>query len=285
MTLAPAVARRGAGLRRGAGQSDGRVPLRTAAGLGLGAAVLWLSLLVLLPLAAVVVKATGNGWNGFWDVLTSREALSALRLTVFSSIGVAALNAIIGTLIAWVLVRDSFRGKRVVEVVIDIPFALPTIVAGLVLLTLYGPHSSLGVNWYDTTKGVILALLFVTLPFVVRTVQPVLIGLDRDVEEAAASLGASRFTTFRRIILPAILPAIAGGAALAFARAMGEYGSVVLISGGLQFKTEISSMYVYSQIENDELAAAAATATALLVISLVVIGLLDIVQRWAARHG
>ena len=141
------------------------------------------------------------------------------------------------------------------------------------------------VNWYATTRGVILALLFVTLPFVVRTVQPVLIGLERDVEEAAASLGASRFTTFRRIILPAILPAIAGGAALAFARAMGEYGSVVLISGGLQFKTEISSMYVYSQIENDELAAGAATATALLVISLVVIGLLDIVQRWAARHG
>ena len=153
MTLATAVERRGAGFRRGAGQSDGRMPLRTAAGLGLGAAVLWLSLLVLLPLAAVVVKATGNGWSGFWDALTTREALSALRLTVFSSIGVAALNAIIGTLIAWVLVRDSFRGKRVVEVVIDIPFALPTIVAGLVLLTLYGPHSPVGVNWYATTRG------------------------------------------------------------------------------------------------------------------------------------
>ena len=286
MTLAaPAVERRDAGSRRRAGQPDGRVPLRTAAGLGLGAAVLWLSLLVLLPLAAVVVKGTGNGWSGFWNALTTREALSALRLTVFSSIGVAALNAVIGTLIAWVLVRDSFWGKRVVEVVIDIPFALPTIVAGLVLLTLYGPHSPVGINWYATTKGIILALLFVTLPFVVRTVQPVLIALDREVEEAAASLGAGRFTTFRRIVLPAILPAIAGGAALAFARAMGEYGSVVLISGGLQFKTEISSMYVYSQIENDELAAAAATATALLAISLVVIGLLDIVQRWAARHG
>ena len=286
MTLAaPAVERRDAGSRRRAGQPDGRVPLRTAAGLGLGAAVLWLSLLVLLPLAAVVVKGTGNGWSGFWNALTTREALSALRLTVFSSLGVAALNAVIGTLIAWVLVRDSFWGKRVVEVVIDIPFALPTIVAGLVLLTLYGPHSPVGINWYATTKGIILALLFVTLPFVVRTVQPVLLALDREVEEAAASLGASRFTTFRRIVLPAILPAIAGGAGLAFARAMGEYGSVVLISGGLQFKTEISSMYVYSQIENDELAAAAATATALLAISLVVIGLLDIVQRRAARHG
>ena len=286
MTLAaPAVERRDAGSGRRAGQLDGRVPLRTAAGLGLGAAVLWLSLLVLLPLAAVVVKGTGNGWSGFWNALTTREALSALRLTVFSSLGVAALNAVIGTLIAWVLVRDSFWGKRVVEVVIDIPFALPTIVAGLVLLTLYGPHSPVGINWYATTKGIILALLFVTLPFVVRTVQPVLLALDREVEEAAASLGASRFTTFRRIVLPAILPAIAGGAGLAFARAMGEYGSVVLISGGLQFKTEISSMYVYSQIENDELAAAAATATALLAISLVVIGLLDIVQRWAAQHG
>ena len=286
MTLAaPAVERRDAGSRRRSGQPDGRVPLRTAAGLGLGAAVLWLSLLVLLPLAAVVVKGTGNGWSGFWNALTTREALSALRLTVFSSLGVAALNAVIGTLIAWVLVRDSFWGKRAVEVVIDIPFALPTIVAGLVLLTLYGPHSPVGINWYATTKGIILALLFVTLPFVVRTVQPVLLALDREVEEAAASLGASRFATFWRIVLPAIFPAIAGGAALAFARAMGEYGSVVLISGGLQFKTEISSMYVYSQIENDELAAAAATATALLAISLVVIGLLDIVQRWAARHG
>ena len=285
MTLAaPAVERR-TGFSRGVDQSDGRRPLRTSAGLGLGAAVLWLSLLVLLPLAAVVVKVTGNGWSGFWNALTTREALSAIRLTVFSSLVVAAVNAAIGTLIAWVLVRDRFRGKRVVEVVIDIPFALPTIVAGLVLLTLYGPHSPVGVNWYATTRGVILALLFVTLPFVVRTVQPVLIALDREVEEAAASLGASRFTTYRRIILPAILPAIAGGAALAFARAMGEYGSVVLISGGLQFKTEISSMYVYGQIENDELAAAAATATALLAVSLAVIGLLDIVQRWAARHG
>jgi sulfate/thiosulfate transport system permease protein len=285
MTFAASTGAGPAGARRGAREAEGRMPLRLAAGLGLGAAVLWLSLLVLLPLAAVVVKGTGEGWSGFWDALTTREALSALRLTVFSSISVAAVNAVIGTLIAWVLVRDSFWGKRVVEVVIDIPFALPTIVAGLVLLTLYGPHSPVGINWYATTKGIVLALLFVTLPFVVRTVQPVLLALDREVEQAAASLGASQFTTFRRIILPAILPAIAGGAALAFARAMGEYGSVVLISGGLQFKTEISSMYVYSQIENDELAAAAATATALLAISVVVMGLLDAVQRWAARRG
>ena len=239
MTLATAVERRGAGFRRGAGQSDGRMPLRTAAGLGLGAAVLWLSLLVLLPLAAVVVKATGNGWSGFWDALTTREALSALRLTVFSSIGVAALNAIIGTLdrvgpragqfpgqarrrgrYRYSLCSADHRGRP----------GAPDVVR---------PAQPGGGQLVCDDQGIILALLFVTLPFVVRTVQPVLIGLERDVEEAAASLGASRFTTFRRIILPAILPAIAGGAALAFARAMGEYGSVVLISGGLQFKTEI----------------------------------------------
>ena len=279
-TARPARARGGQ-----AAESEGRVRLGVASGLGLGVAVLWLSLLVLLPLAAVVVKSTGGGWAGFWSALTSREALSAIRLTVFCALGVAAINAVLGTLVAWVLVRDSFWGKRLVEVVIDIPFALPTIVAGLVLLTLYGPHSPVGVNWYATSRGIMVALLFVTLPFVVRTVQPVLIGLDREVEEAAASLGARPFTVFRRIVLPAILPAIAGGATLAFARAMGEYGSVVLISGGLQFKTEIASMYVYGQIENDALPAAAATATALLAVSIVVIGLLDALQRWAARHG
>ena len=268
-----------------AAESDGRVRLGAVSSLGLGVAVLWLSLLVLLPLAAVVIKAAGGGWADFWDALTSREALSAIRLTVFCALAVAALNAVLGTLVAWVLVRDNFWGKRIVEVVIDIPFALPTIVAGLVLLTLYGPQSPVGVNWYATSRGIMVALLFVTLPFVVRTVQPVLIGLDREVEEAAASLGARPFTVFRRIVLPAILPAIAGGATLAFARAMGEYGSVVLISGGLQFKTEIASMYVYSQIENDALPVAAATATALLAVSIVVIGLLDALQRWAARHA
>jgi sulfate transport system permease protein len=268
-----------------AAESNGRVRLGAVSSIGLGAAVLWLSLLVLLPLAAVIGKAAGGGWSGFWDALTNREAVSAIRLTVFCALSVAALNAVLGTLVAWVLVRDAFWGKRIVEVVIDIPFALPTIVAGLVLLTLYGPQSPVGVNWYATSRGIVLALLFVTLPFVVRTVEPVLIGLDREVEEAAASLGARPFTVFRRIVLPAILPAVAGGATLAFARAMGEYGSVVLISGGLQFKTEIASMYVYSQIENDALPTAAATATALLAVSVVVIGLLNALQRWAARRG
>jgi sulfate transport system permease protein len=242
-------------------------------------------LLVLLPLAAVVVKASGVGWSGLVDALTGREARSALIFTVSSAAFVSIVNAVMGTLVAWVLVRDRFWGKRLVEVVIDIPFALPTIVAGLVVLTLYGSTSPIGLNWYGTKPGVIVALLFVTLPFVVRTVQPVLLALETDVEQAAASLGASPTTIFRRIVLPAIVPAIASGTALAFARAMGEYGSVVLISGGLQYKTEVSSMYVYSQLQDGELAAASATATVLLIVSLIVLILLELLQRRAARRG
>jgi sulfate/thiosulfate transport system permease protein len=259
--------------------------LRPGSAAGLGAAVIWLSLLVLLPLAAVVVKASGVGWSGLVDALTGREARSALIFTVSSAAFVSLANAVMGTLVAWVLVRDRFWGKRLVEVVIDIPFALPTIVAGLVVLTLYGSTSPIGVNWYGTKPGVIVALLFVTLPFVVRTVQPVLLALETDVEQAAASLGASPVTIFRRIVLPAIVPAIASGTALAFARAMGEYGSVVLISGGLQYKTEVSSMYVYSQLQDGELAAASATATVLLIVSLIVLILLELLQRRAARRG
>ncbi|HEY3630766.1 MAG TPA: sulfate ABC transporter permease subunit CysT [Jatrophihabitantaceae bacterium] len=262
----------------------GRARLGAWSGAGLGVAVLWLSLLVLLPLAAVVAKGAGDGWTGFWNAINNHAALVAIRLTVLSSLAVAAVNAVLGTLIAWVLVRDDFWGKRLVEAVIDIPFALPTIVAGLVLLTLYGQQSSIGLHWYATNQGVLVALLFVTLPFVVRTVQPVLLALDREAEQAAASLGAEPFTTFRRIILPALAPAIASGAALAFGRAMGEYGSVLLISGGLP-KTSVASQYVFSKIENDEYVSAAAVSTVLLLISVVVLALLGEVQRRAARRG
>jgi sulfate transport system permease protein len=261
-----------------------RARLGAWSGTGLGVAVLWLSLLVLLPLAAVVAKGAGDGWSGFWHAVDNHAALMAIRLTVLSALAVAAVNAVLGTLIAWVLVRDDFWGKRVVESVIDIPFALPTIVAGLVLLTLYGQQSSIGLHWYATNQGVLIALLFVTLPFVVRTVQPVLLALDREAEQAAASLGAEPFTTFRRIILPAIAPAIASGAALGFGRAMGEYGSVLLISGGLP-KTSVASQYVFSKIENDEYVSAAAVSTVLLLISVVVLAVLGEVQRRAARRG
>jgi sulfate/thiosulfate transport system permease protein len=250
-----------------------------AAGLGLG--VLWLSILVLLPLAAVVAKGIGPG---FWDAITSPEALAAIRLTVVSALIVAVVNAVLGTLIAWVLVRDSFWGKRVVEAVIDIPFALPTIVAGLVLLALYGQHSAIGIDWFATRRGVLVALLFVTLPFVVRAVEPVLLALDPEAEQAAASLGAGPFTAFRRIVLPAIAPAIASGSALAFGRAMGEYGSVLLISGGLP-KASVASQYVFGQIEDDRYAQAAAVSTVLLLISVAVLAVLGEVQRRAARRG
>jgi sulfate transport system permease protein len=273
------------GVARESGVPDGGLRLARGSSIGLGVAVLWLSLLVLVPLTAVVVKGSGSGWHGLANAFTDREARDALYLTVGSSLIVGAVNAVMGTLVAGVLVRDRFWGKRLVEVIIDIPFALPTIVAGLVLLTLYGPRGPFGVNLYATRLGILVALLFVTLPFVVRTVQPVLLALETDVEQAAASLGASPLTIFRRIVLPAIAPAIASGAALAFARAMGEYGSVVLISGGLQFKTEVASMYVYAQLQNGDLADASATATVLLVVSVIVLGLLELLQRRAAHRG
>jgi sulfate transport system permease protein len=204
---------------------------------------------------------------------------------VGSALIVTLINVVMGTVIAWVLVRDEFFGKRALEVLIDIPFALPTIVAGLVLLSLYGPNSPLGVNIANARPAVLLAFLFVTLPFVVRTVQPVLAELDRDAEEAAASLGASRFTIFRRIVLPALTPAIAAGAALSFARAVSEYGSLVLLSGNLPMKTEVTSVRILSSIENDNLPGAAAVATILLAISLAVIVAIDILQRRIARRG
>jgi sulfate transport system permease protein len=195
------------------------------------------------------------------------------------------VNVVMGTTIAWVLVRDRFWGKAVLDVVIDIPFALPTIVAGLVLLALYGSASPLGINVANTEKAVFLALAFVTLPFVVRTVQPVLEELDHDVEEAAASLGASRLTTFRRVILPSLVPAIAAGAALSFARGISEYGSLVLLSGNLPLRTEVASVRVLTYIENGDTASAAAVATIMLAVALAVIMLLDVIQRRVARRG
>jgi sulfate transport system permease protein len=252
--------------------------LTRASGLGLGVAMLWFSLLVLLPLAAVVATASEAGWDGFWRAVTNEQTAAAIRLTVGMAVVVTAVNVVMGTLIAWVLVRDEFLGKRALEVLIDIPFALPTIVAGLVLLSLYGPDSPVGVDVANTRGAVFLAFLF-------RTVQPVLAELDREVEEAAASLGASRVTTFRRIILPALAPAIAAGAALSFARAVSEYGSLVLLSGNLPLQTEVTSVRILSSIENDNLASAAAVATILLAISLAVILAIDVIQRRVTRRG
>ena len=258
----------------------GRLRAPTGA-LGLGITTLWLSLIVLLPLAALVARSFDGGVEAFWHAVTSRQALDALKFTVVVSLIVAAVNAVFGTLIAWVLVRDEFRGKRVVNALIDLPFALPTIVAGLTLMALYGPTSPLGINVAFTKLAVGMALLFVTLPFVVRAVQPVLIELDREMEEAAASLGASPPVIFARVILPNLLPAIVSGAALAFARAVGEFGSVVLISGNVPFDTQVTSVFVYKQIQSDNPIGAAAVSVVLLAVSLGVL----LAIRWGARRA
>jgi sulfate transport system permease protein len=253
-------------------------------GLAMGLSMLWLSLIVLLPLAAVVARSFDGGIDGFWESVTSRQAVSALRFTLFVSLAAAAINSVFGTLMAWVLVRDRFRGKSVVNAVIDLPFALPTIVAGLTLLALYGPNSPVGINVSLTKWAVLLALLFVTLPFVIRSVQPVLIELDREMEEAAASLGARPVVIFRRVILPSLLPAILSGAALAFARAVGEFGSVVLISGNVPFDTQVSSVFVYKQIESDNPIGAAAVSVVLLLLSLLVLMAIRGLGAWGSRH-
>jgi sulfate/thiosulfate transport system permease protein len=219
----------------------------------------------------VVARSTDAGLDGFWTAISNRQAVSALRLTLTLSIVVAAVNALAGTLIAWVLVRDRFAGRNAVNALIDLPFALPTIVAGITLLALYGPGGPAGVNVVGTRWAIALALLFVTLPFVVRSVQPVIIELDREMEEAAMSLGAGAWTTFRRIVLPNLTSAILSGAALAFARAVGEFGSVVLIAGNLPFKTEVASVFIFGRIESDSVTSAAAVSVVLLALSLLVL--------------
>jgi sulfate transport system permease protein len=223
---------------------------------------------VLLPLAAVVAKSTEAH---FWTVVSSPRVVAALELTIGISLAVAAVNAVAGTLIAWVLVRDEFPGKGLVNALVDLPFALPTIVAGLTLLALYGKNSPVGIDVAYTRWAILLALLFVTVPFVVRSVQPVLIELDPEMEQAAASLGATAGQSFRRIVLPNLIPAIVSGAALAFARAVGEFGSVVLISGNIPRSTEVVSVLAYGQIESDAVASAAAVSVVLLGLSLIVL--------------
>jgi sulfate/thiosulfate transport system permease protein len=269
----------------GRGRPGVRSTLTPGAGLGLGIAMVWFSLLVLIPLAAIVATAGDGGWHGYVDTLTNSQSWAAIKLTVGQSLLVTGVNVVMGTMIAWVLVRDRFWGKRLLDLVIDIPFAMPTIVAGLVLLGLYGPDSPLGINVSNTRASVTLALAFVTLPFIVRTVQPVLTELEADVEEAAASLGAGRATILRRIVLPSIVPSIAAGAALSFARAISEYGSLVLLSGSLPFHTEAVSVRVLSFIEGGDRTSAAALATIMLGVALAVIVALDVLQRRVARRG
>ena len=249
-----------------------------APGLAVGLSTLYLSVIVLLPLAALSWHAHG------WEAIASAQAVSSLKLTLGVSVAVAIVNAVAGTVIAWTIVRDRFMGQGFVNALVDLPFALPTIVAGLTLLALYGPKSPTGVNIAFTRWAILVALLFVTLPFVVRTVQPVLLELDTEMEDAAASLGAGRLATFRRVILPNILPAILSGVALAFARAVGEFGSVVLISGNLPFKTEVVSVYVFGRIESGDAGGAAAASVVILAISFAVLLAIGGCRRWVTRH-
>jgi sulfate transport system permease protein len=252
--------------------------------ISVGIVTVYLSVLVLIPLAAVVFRATAGGWDGFWAAVTQPQALAALRLSIGASFLVAAVNAVMGTIIAWVLVRDDFRGKDLLNAVIDLPFALPTIVAGLTLIAFYGVRSPIGLNVAYTQVAIALALLFVTLPFVARAVQPTLEELDREMEQAAAALGASGWTTFRLVVLPNLLPAILAGLGLSFAKAIGEFGSVVLISGNIPFETEVAAVRIYSQVENDNVTAAAAIAVVLLSISLGVLLIISGVEHWSRKH-
>ena len=260
------------------GQRHGTTSLRVEA------ASIWLSVIVLLPLAAIVWQSAKGGWAAFWSAITSNAAQESFRVTLTVSIGVTLVNAVFGLLVAWVLTRDEFPGKRLVDAVIDLPFALPTIVASLVMLALYGPNSPVDLHLQHTRWGIGVALLFVTLPFVVRSVQPVLLELDREVEEAAASLGANNTIIFTRVILPALLPSLLSGAGLAFSRAIGEFGSVVLIGGAVPGETEVSSQWIRTLIENDDRTGAAAISIVLLVISFIVLLILRAVGSRAARR-
>jgi sulfate/thiosulfate transport system permease protein len=252
-------------------------------GFGGGMVMLYLSIIVLLPLAAVGSEAFSLGLGHFWEQVTSPLAVKSLKLTVVCSLIVVVLNGFFGTILAWLLVRDNFPGKSAVNAVIDLPFALPTIVASLVLLTLYGTDSPLGIDIASTRAAVVVALMFVTLPFVVRAVQPLLLEMDREMEAAAASLGAGSFTIFRRIIFPNLLPGLGAGIALAFARALGEFGSVLLFAGGLP-DTTVTSVFIRNQVESNNLVGASAVSMVLLVASLLLLACVSLIQRWAIRH-
>jgi sulfate transport system permease protein len=253
------------------------------AGLGRGMVVLYLSAIVLLPLAALTDQSLSLGLSHFWEQVTLPQSIKSLELTLIASTIVVLINGVFGTILAWLLVRDEFPGKAAINAVIDLPFALPTIVASLILIELWGDKSPFGVHIAGTRAAVVVALLFVTLPFVVRAVQPLLMEMDREMEEAAASLGAGGFTVFRRIIFPNLLPGLGAGIALAFARALGEFGSVLLFAGGLP-ETQVSSVYIKQLIENGNNTGAAAVSVVLLAASLACLVIVSLIQRWSSKH-
>jgi sulfate transport system permease protein len=272
-----------------------RTPRRVLPGFGLtlGYTMVYLSLLVLIPLSAVFVRSFGSGWGHFWEVVTAPRVLASLRLSFGASLTAALINVGFGLIVAWVLVRYTFPLKRLVDAIIDLPFALPTAVAGIALTALYAPNgwlgarlAPLGLKVAFTPAGIVVALIFVGLPFVVRTLQPVLDDLDQEVEQAAATLGASGRQVFARVILPALWPALLTGFALAFARAVGEYGSVIFIAGNMPMKSEIAPLLIVTKLEQYDYAGATAIAVVMLVLSFGVMLGINALQNWTAtRHG
>ena len=261
-------------------------------GLSLGTTLVWLSLIVLIPLAGLFVHAGGLGWQGLWNIWTEPRVLASLKLSFGTALAAAAFNAVMGTLVAWVFVRYRFPGKRIFDAMIDLPFALPTAVAGIALTALYGPSGWIG-RWFEavgikiayTPLGITLALVFVGLPFVVRVVQPVLAEVERELEEAAATLGASRLQTIRRVVMPVLWPAILAGFGLAFARGVGEYGSVIFIAGNIPGLTEIAPLLITFRLDEYDYASATAIALAMLLLSLAMLLVINTVQSKLARRG
>ena len=260
-------------------------------GLSLGFTLAYVSLIVLIPLSAVFIKSLGIGWDGLWEILTSERILKSLQLSFSAALIAALVNVIFGLLLAWCLVRYSFPGKRIIDALVDLPFALPTAVAGIALTSLYAPTgwigqylSPLGIEVAYTPIGITLALIFIGLPFVVRTVQPVLSDIETELEEAASALGANRWQTITKIILPILFPAVLTGFALAFARGIGEYGSVIFIAGNQPYKTEIAPLMIISRLEEYDYAGATTIAVVMLVLSFAILFLINLVQAWASRR-
>lgn len=261
-------------------------------GLSMGFTVLYLSLIVLIPLSSIIIKTTQQSWEQFWTTVTNSRVLASIEVSLTTSFAAAIINAIFGTIVAWVLVRYQFPGKRIIDGLVDLPFALPTAVAGISLTAIYAQNGWLG-SWFAklgiqtaySPLGITIALVFIGLPFVVRTIQPVLQDLERDVEEAAAILGASRWRTFLRVILPAIMPSLLTGFALAFARGIGEYGSVVFISGNMPMKTEIAPLLIRTKLEQYDYVGATTIAFLMLVISFILLLIINVLQWRVSRRA
>jgi len=260
-------------------------------GPSMGYALFYLGLIVLIPLSTVIIYSSQQSFESFWNTISSERVLLSYRLTLLTSLAAAFVNGIFGFVVAWFLVRTDFAGKRIIDALIDLPFALPTAVSGIALTTIYsrngwigGPLEKLGIQVAFTPIGITIAMVLVGLPFVVRTVQPALEELEQELEEAALSLGATRWTTFRRIILPMVTPALLTGFALAFARAIGEYGSVVFIAGNMPMKTEISALLIITKLEQYDLPGATAIATGMLILSFILLLLLNLLQSWSSRR-